>query len=171
MIVFYFFLALQVCFIVYLLYYIIAFLSGAPFVPSTRATSESMIAEAGIKRGQKIYDLGSGNGKLLFLAAQKGAQAVGFEINPILVLFSNMRAFFSPYKKLIKTELRDFWKADITDADVVFVYLLPWRMEKLAQKLKEETRPGTIIVSNSFIFHKWKILREDAPHHVYVFKR
>jgi len=130
-----------------------------------------MIELAELKKGKKVYDLGSGNGKLLLLAAQKGAIAVGFEINPILVLFSNIRTFFSPYKDNVRTILKDFWLADIHDADVVFVYLLPWRMEKLAQKLKEETQPGTVIVSNSFIFPKWKVLRQDVDHHVYVFKR
>ena len=164
------FIVLQLCFIVYLLYYIIAFLSGAPFVPSTNHTADAMIRLADIKKGQKIYDLGSGDGKLLLLAAARGATAVGFEINPFLVFLSAVRTLGSPYRGRIVTTWKNFWNADIHDADVLFVYLLPWRMERLANKLKKETKPGTIIVSNSFIFPKWKILRQDIKQHVYVFR-
>lgn len=168
----YIFLALQLCFIIYLLYYIVAFLSGAPFVPSTDRTAESMIDLAHIKKGDKIYDLGSGNGKLLQLAAAKGASvAVGYEINPLLVILSLVMTHVSPLRQRIHTVWGDFWKADISDADIIFVYLLPWRMEKLAQKLMKETKPRTIIVSNSFIFPKWKIVRQDVKQHVYVFER
>jgi len=65
---------------------------------------------------------------------------------------------------------QNFWHTNLSDADVVFVYLLPWRMEKLAAKLKKELKPGTLIVSNSFIFPNWKILRQDKATHVYVFR-
>ncbi len=127
-----------------------------------------MIELAHIIKGARVIDLGSGDGKLLFLASQHGAIATGYEINPFLVLFTNIKAFF--YSHHIRAIWKNFWKADISDADIVFVYLLPWRMEKLAAKLKKECKPGTMIVSNSFIFPNWKILREDKKHHVYVFR-
>ncbi len=157
-----FFLAIQFLFVIYLFYMCVAFISGAPFVPTKRAAAASMIRLAGIKKGMKIYDLGSGNGKLLLLAAERGARAVGYEINPLLVLLSNLRG--------ARTRWKNFWKADISDADVVFVYLLPTHMEKLKQKLKKEVKKGTIIVSNSFIFPGWKILRQDSINHIYVFR-
>jgi SAM-dependent methyltransferase len=165
-----FFLIIQLCFVIYLTFYIIAFLSGAPFVPSANRTAEAMIELSGIKKGMKIYDLGSGNGKLLFLAAAKGAGATGYEINPVLALYSSMRTLISPYRKQVRTVCKNFWNADISGADVIFVYLLPWRMERLAAKLKKEAHPGTLIVSNSFIFPEWKILRQDFKNHVYVFR-
>ncbi|MCX6794068.1 MAG: hypothetical protein NTY06_03105, partial [Candidatus Gottesmanbacteria bacterium] len=93
---------------------------------------------------------------------QKGAHAIGYEINPILVLFSKLRG--------TKTHWKNFWHADIHDADVIFVYLLPWKMKRLADKLKGELKPGTTIVSNSFIFPNWKIVRQDTVNHVYVFR-
>jgi SAM-dependent methyltransferase len=156
------FLFLQLCFAVFLIYSIFAFLSGAPFVPTTPDTARSMIALAGIKQGDVVYDLGSGNGKLLLMAAKKGARAVGFEINPLLVLLSMLRG--------TNTKWKNFWNAKIDDADIIFVYLLPWRMERLAKKLTTQCKPGAIIVSNSFIFPKWKILRQDKKNHVYVFR-
>jgi len=156
------FLFLQLGFVVFLFYMCLASLIGAPFVPTKNASAEAMIRLADIKKGDTVYDLGSGNGKLLLMAAKKGADAVGYEINPILVLFSNLRGAPTRWKNL--------WHADIHDADVIFVYLLPWKMKRLAEKLKKECKNGTVIVSNSFIFPGWKIIRQDTANHVYVFR-
>lgn len=164
------FLLVQICFAIYLVYYIIAFLSGAPYVPSTNPTTESMIRLARLSPGKRAYDLGSGDGKLLPRIAATGAHAIGIEINPVLVLFSTIRCWFSPYRHAITIRMGSFWATTFSDADVVFVYLLPLRMEKLEKKLERECRKGTIVVSNSFLFPHWKILRQDVVNHVYVYK-
>ena len=156
------FLILQIGFLLFFSYMCIAFVTGAPFVPSNDATARSMIRLAQIHEGDIIYDLGSGNGKLLLMATKQGARATGFEINPLLVLLSKLRG--------TNTHWKNFWKADIRSADILFIYLLPWKMDRLAEKIKQECRKGTIIVSNSFIFPKWKILRQDTINHVYVFR-
>lgn len=165
-----FFIGLQLAFGVFFFYLCLAFITGAPFVPSTGKTSQKMIELAQIKKGQKVYDLGSGEGRLLFLAARKGATAVGLEINPLLVIFTALKIFFSPYRGQIQVKWQNFWKARFNDADVVFIYLLPWRMEQLKQFLLQELRPGTLVISNSFIFPDWKLLRQNQETHVYVFK-
>ena len=164
------FLILQLLFAFLFFYLCLAFITGAPFVPSTDKVSISMIKLAGIKKGMIIYDLGSGNGKLLFLAAKKGATARGLEINPYLVLYSNIVTFFSNYRTSIHTYWKNFWTADISDANVVFIYLLPWRMEKLEKALSKKLRKGTIIVSNSFIFPNLRCVRKDKKNHVFAFR-
>lgn len=156
------FLILQLGFVIFFFYMCIASLTGAPFVPTKSPAADAMIALSHIKKGDVVYDLGSGNGKLLLLASKKGARAIGYEINPVLAFFSNIRGAHTRWK--------NFWNADIHDANVIFIYLLPWKMERLADKLKKELKPGTIIVSNSFIFPKWKIIRQDAVNHIYVFR-
>ena len=163
------FLILQLGFVVFFLYMCIASINGAPFVPSKKQTAESMIKLAAIKKGATIYDLGSGNGKLLFLAESRGARAIGYEINPILVWYTNLLAFLHRQPR-VHVYWKNFWAATIRDADVVFIYLLPWKMERLEQKIKNECKKGAIIVSNSFIFPNWKTLRSDPLHHVYVFR-
>lgn len=164
------FLVIQVGFAVFIFYLGLAFVTGAPYVPSTNPATEKMIEFAHIRKGTKAYDLGSGNGKLLLRAVKHGAVAVGFEINPFLVLWTSFIALLSPYRSRIKILWRNFWHADISDADVVFVYLLPWRMDKLQQKLKTQLKPGALVISNSFIFRGWKILRHDDTTHVYLFR-
>lgn len=163
------FLIVQLLFAFLLFYLLLAFITGAPFVPSTSVVSKSMIDIAKIKRGDSIYDLGSGDGRLLFLAAKKGAIAIGLEINPYLVFYSTLKALFSPYNKTMHTYWKNFWKADYTKADVVFIYLLPWKMEKLGQKLLQEMKPGSKIISNSFIFPHIPCTKKDEVNHVYLF--
>jgi SAM-dependent methyltransferase len=154
----------------FIFFLILAFLTGAPFVPSSNSTADAMITQANIQKNSVIYDLGSGDGKLLFLAKKKGGRKiVGIEINPFLVLFTKLKIFLS-HQKEIQVKLGNFWSANISEADIVFVYLLPWKMEKLAKKLKKELKPGARVVCNSFIFPGWHILREDKNHHVYVFE-
>lgn len=165
------FLLLNLIFALFLFFLTVAFVTGAPFVPSASKTALSMIDLAKLKKGMKVYDLGSGDGRLLALAAKSGVTAVGFEINPFIVLFCKIRFLFHPLRTHIQTEWKNFWQSDITDADVVFVYLLPWRMKKLAVFLNQQLKPGTIIVSNSFIFPEWPVIRQDPKHHVYVFKK
>lgn len=155
-------LILQIGFVIFFFYMCVASVTGAPYVPTKTPTADAMIRLSGIKKGDIVYDLGSGDGKLLRLAANRGARAFGYEINPLLVLWANLR--HAP------TRWKNFWNADIRDADVVFIYLLPWKMERLARKLKTECKKGTIIVSNSFIFPGWNIVRQDRARHVYVFR-
>ncbi len=165
------FFIIQLGFAAFIFFLIIAFVTGAPFVPSTKPTAKVMIALSHLKPGMKVYDLGSGDGRLLFLAAERGVTAIGLEINPLLVVFTWFKKMFSGHRNHIFVRWQNFWSANLSDADAVFIYLLPWKMETLAKKLKKELKPGSLIVSNSFIFPKWKILRQDKQNHVYVFHR
>jgi SAM-dependent methyltransferase len=165
-----FFLIAQLGFAIYLIYFIITFISGAPFVPSTNTAARAMIDLADLKKGMIVYDLGSGDGRLVALAVQKGARAIGLEINPILVLYSKFRSFLSPARNLATIRMQSFWKTNLKDADVVFVYLLPLHMNRLEKVLKKQLKPGALIVSNSFVFPHWKTLRQDTKNHVYVFQ-
>ncbi len=161
------FLLLQLTFALFFFFLVLSFYTGAPYVPSNINAANRMIELAHIIKGTRVIDLGSGDGKLLFLASQHGAIATGYEINPFLVLFTNMKAlFFAP---TVRTIWKNFWYADISNADVVLLYLIPWKMEKLEQKLLKETKPGTQIVSNSFLFPHIPCTTKDEDNHVYVF--
>ncbi len=164
-----FFLLLNISFALLIFFLTIAFITGAPFVRSNKKAADAMIRLARLKPGMKIYDLGSGDGTLLFRAAVLGATAVGLEINPFLVLWSRLKIFLSPSRKHITVRWQNFWRADLADANVIFVYLLPWRMESLENLLKMHCKPGTRIVSNSFIFPSLKQLERDNNAHVYSF--
>ncbi len=165
-----FFLLLNISFALLIFFLTIAFVTGAPFVRSNKQAVDAMIRLARIKSGTKVYDLGSGDATLLFRAAALGATAVGLEINPFLVLWSRLKIFLSPSRKHITVRWQNFWRADLADANVIFVYLLPWRMESLENILKMHCKPGTRIVSNSFIFPSLKRLQKDRKSHVFSFE-
>lgn len=154
----------------FFLFLCLAFITGGPFVPSNQKSVTAMVKLARLKPKQTIIDVGSGDGRVLFEAAKQGALATGIEINPYLVRFTQLRAFLSPYRGRITAVWGNLWTTDLSAADIVFVYLIPWRMEDLARKLKKELKPGAIVITNSFIFPGWKIIREDKPNHVYAFR-
>ena len=164
------FLILQLAFVLFFFFLVLSFYTGAPFVPTRAKSARRMIELAHITKGTRVYDLGSGDGKLLFLAASYGAIATGFEINPFLVLFTNIKAFFSPYRTRVRAIWKNFWKEDFSKADVILLYLIPWKMKQLEQKLLKETKPGTKIISNSFIFSTIPCITKDTNNHIYVFK-
>ncbi len=164
------FLILQLFFAGFFLFLCLAFVTGGPFVPSSKRSVETMIRLAKLRPGQTIIDAGSGDGRVLFEAAKQGANSVGLEINPYLVLYTRLRTFFGPYRGSVTVLWQNLWSADLHQADVVFVYLIPWKMDVLAEKLKRELKPGSLVISNSFMFPGWKIVREDRDHHIYVFK-
>lgn len=165
----YIFLLGHLLFAIGIFFFTIAFVTGAPFVPSSKKTAETMIRLAHIRPGMNIYDLGAGDGRLLFLAAQKGATAIGLEINPFLVLFTWLKIRLQRKQKSIHVYWKNFWQGDFHDADIVFIYLIAWKMERLEDMLLQTCRPGTIIVSNSFIFPRLHQIRSEPDHHVYVF--
>ena len=164
------FLLLQLFTASFIIFLCVAFVTGGPFVPSSPLAVDAMIKEAHIKPGMTVYDVGSGDGRVLFAAAKKGATAVGIEINPYLVWYTQIHTFFSPYRARIRVHWGNLWTSDLRKADLVFVYLIPWKMNELAKKLTNELPKGAIVVSNSFIFPEWKLLRKDSRHHIYTFQ-
>src|SRR3990167_2385365 len=96
-------------------------LRAAPWFPTWSRDLDRFFKLADIKPGQKFYDLGCGDGKIVFAAAKTGAQAVGFEISLLPYLIAKTRSFFV---KNAEIEFRDFWNADISNADIVYLFLV-----------------------------------------------
>ena len=163
------FLIIQLAFALFFFFLVLSFYTGAPYVPSKSKTARRMTELAHITKGTRVIDLGSGDGKLLFLAASQGADATGYEINPFLVLFTNIKALCSPYRTRVRAIWKNFWHADLSKADVILLYLIPWKMNQLEDKLLKETKPGTKIISNSFIFPHIPCTNKDEGNHVYMF--
>lgn len=147
----------------------------APFVPTGRRDLRSILELANIKPGEIVYDLGSGDGRLVRAAARQGARAIGVEKLWILALWSRLawwictrcRALSAPVlgngggngdgTAIFKSI--NFYKQDIRDADVVFCYLLPKAMENLKEKFEKELRPGARVISRAFSIHGWQPTR------------
>ncbi len=127
-----------------------AFTQGAPYVATTHSRVAVMVRLAKLAPGELAYDLGSGDGRLLVAAAKVGAHSQGYEVNLPLVLATYLAAYRAGVGKLVTVRWGSFWRQNISQADVVFVYGLSTIMPKLAQKFRQELAPGTRIISAAF---------------------
>lgn len=124
-----------------------AMVKGAPFLPTTRKRVKQMIKIAKIKEGQKVYDLGCGDGRIVFAAAKEGATAVGLELSIPVYIWAKVKAIFYPK---VTIRYRDFWTQNYEDADIIFCFLLVQTMEKLEKDIWPTLKPGCKVISNSF---------------------
>ena len=121
------------------------------FVASPQSVVDAMLELAGVTAADVVYDLGSGDGRIPITAAQRyGARGVGIEIDPILVRAANDRLAKAGVAERVRFVNQDLFEADISEASVVTLFLLPRVNDRLAPKLKRELRPGTRIVSHQF---------------------
>mmetsp|Transcript_20860 Transcript_20860/g.28987 ORF Transcript_20860/g.28987 Transcript_20860/m.28987 type:complete len:266 (-) Transcript_20860:10-807(-) len=143
---------------------------GAPYLPTFQKGLNSMFSQlkndAQITKAQTLgkpltfVDLGSGDGRVVFRAAREGIfhKSIGYEINPLLHIWAQSRRIIQAplYWSSTNFALRDIWKVNLTNVDVVAVYGLDPIMRDLGKKLKNELKPGSLVVSNVFTIPGWK---------------
>jgi ubiquinone/menaquinone biosynthesis C-methylase UbiE len=123
----------------------------APFVPTKQEIVEEMLRVADVKPGDVVYDLGCGDGRIVITAAQKfGARGVGIDIDPERISDANWYAQRAGVEQRVAFKLGDLFEADISEASVVTLYLLPDMNLRLRPKLLRELKPGTRIVAHDF---------------------
>ena len=127
-----------------------------PFVPSPQEVVDKMIELAGVKKGDVVYDMGSGDGRIVIAAAKKGARAVGFEIDGDLVQESRENLRKAGVQDLAEIRQQDILTVDFAPASVVTMYLLPDVNLKLKPNLLKQLKPGSRVVSHSFDMGDWK---------------
>ena len=135
----------------------------APFIETPAAVVEEILDLAMVTSADVLYDLGSGDGRIVVAAAQRGARAVGVELDGKLVQDSRDRAFTSGVVGRATFVWGDVMKEDLHDATVVTLYLFPEMNDKLAVKFLSELRPGARVVSHRFPVAKWTPERTLAP--------
>jgi len=139
---------------------IMAMVNGAPFVPTPMNRVKKMVALAKIKPGQVVYDIGCGDGRFVYIAANfYGAKATGIELSPLVYLLALVRKLF--WKSKAKILLADFKMRDLSDADVIFCYLLPDSLKKIQPALDKQLKPGTKIFSYAFQIPAWKLIHQE----------
>ena len=127
------------------------------FVPTPQEVVDEMLRLAKVTKGDVLYDLGSGDGRIPITAARKyGVRGVGIDIDPERIREANENAKRNGVTNLVTFRNEDLFKANFREASVVTLYLLPDLNEKLRPKLWAELKPGTRIVSHQFEMGKWK---------------
>ncbi len=124
---------------------------GAPFVPSSKKSIKKMIELADVKPSDMVFDLGCGDGRIVFALEKLGVRrSIGVEISPMVYLFAVIR------KKIVgakRSEIRMgniFSQPDFAEANVIFAFLMPNIMQKIFAEIWPQLKPGARIVSSSF---------------------
>jgi SAM-dependent methyltransferase len=130
------------------------------FVPTPFEDIDTFFELAPVSSADIVYDLGSGDGRLLFAALEKGAgKAVGVELDPAYVREARETAKKKGLENKVTFLEADVMDVDLTDATVVLCYLYPTASTALKPKFESELKPGTRIVMESFPVHGWKPVR------------
>jgi len=127
------------------------------FVPTPQEVVEDMLRLANVQKGDVLYDLGSGDGRIAITAARKyGIKATGIDIDPERIREANANAKKAGVTNLVQFRQENLFTADFRDATVITLYLLPDLNVKLRPKLWNELKPGTRIVSHQFEMGAWQ---------------
>jgi SAM-dependent methyltransferase len=127
-----------------------------PFVPTPQVVVDEMLRLAGVGPKDVVYDLGSGDGRIVITAAAKfGARGVGVELNEHLIYQSEASAQQANVEHRVKFLQQDFFKTDFSEASVVTLYLLPGVMKRLRERMLKLS-PGTRLVAHDFDFDDWR---------------
>ncbi len=146
--------------------------SISPFVRSSEKDVERMLRMANLKKGEILYDLGSGDGRIVIAAAKKyGVKAVGIELQEDLVKETQKKIHELGLEKDVKIIHGDLLIKNISKADVVTLYLTEDANEKLVPKLKKELKPGNRIISHRFKIPNWTPIKvnTEGPHKIYLY--
>lgn len=152
----------------------------APYYPTPESVVEKMLLLGGLKVGEKMFDLGSGDGRLVIMAAAKfGADATGVELDTDLHKQSMARIKKLGLEKKARIIHGDVMKQDYASADFITVYLLPSSNEKLRPILEKQLKKGTRIVSHDFEIAGWVPEKtesidddgEGRSHTLYLYRR
>lgn len=145
------------------------------YTPTRHAIADAMLELAGVGPGDVVYDLGSGDGRIPIIAAQKyGARGVGIEIDPALIAIARQNAADAQVADRVRFIVGDLFEADLTDATVVSLYLSPNILKQLEPGLRA-LAPGTRIVSHDFPIGGWtpdrRITVDEAALYLWVVPR
>ena len=150
-------------------------LSAAPWVPMRRGDVDRFLALAEIKSGEKVYDLGCGDGRTICAAAKAGARAEGFEVSLLPYLLSQFRRLvLRKSGHDVTIHYKNFWHARIDDADVIYFFLMPKCYPRLKVKLEKELKPGARVIAYVWPIDGWEPVKIDtAPGkpNLYLYRR
>lgn len=158
-------------FLVTLLWILVPAFYGLPPVPTKPKRIRKALKLANLQPNEILYDLGAGDGRVLLIAAREfEAKATGIEIGPIQCALIWLRAVASGFGNKIHVRWADFYKANLREADVVFVYATSKEVMKLASRLENQMKKGARVVSISADFSEWEPSAFDEHDLIFVYE-
>jgi hypothetical protein len=141
---------------------------GAIYDPSSPHMTWVIAETAQVKEGEKAADLGSGDGRVVIALAKKGAEAHGYEVNPILVMLARRNIRKEGLSGKAFVHWKTFWSADLSQYSLITVFQVDFIMARLEAKLTRELAPGSRIVSHHWRFPHLPIIRQNGD--IYLYK-
>lgn len=146
---------------------------GAPLAITGKNHLDQIMTLADLKDGDVFYELGSGTGRVVAAASRQAkVRAVGFELSPFFYWLGWLNLKIRGCRNW---ELRwqDFFKADLSEADVVFCYLMPKTLKRMKEKFEKELKPGAKVITYAFRLHYWPIVKtvknpNQLPFYLYI---
>ena len=144
-----------------------AFVGGA-WSPTPRRAVRRGLELAEAKPGERLFDLGAGDGRVVLLAARQfGLEAVGIEVDPVKAWLIAARARLRGVGRRVRVERSNFFDVDLSPADIVFFYLSPAAAARLRPKFEAELRPQARVVSYRRPIEGWRPWRQEGGLYVY----
>ena len=144
---------------------------GAPWVTTSQAQVRRMLDLAGLQPGQRLIDLGAGDGRIVIAAARRyQAMALGVEIDPVRCLLAKFFIRYYRVQYLAQIQWADLFTVDIADANVVTLYLTRPGNQRLRPYLEAQLKPGARVVSNAFPISGWAPIIIDDTNLIFVYE-
>jgi SAM-dependent methyltransferase len=143
---------------------------GGPWIPSEMGDVRQMLKLANIQPGELVVDLGAGDGRIIFLAAREyRARTIAVEISAIRSVLIWIKARLFRVQGQVQVKFGSLYHVDLSQADVVTLYLMPDAVNKLQDKLERELKPGARVVTNSYPVGDWPfVVRKEF---IYLYQR
>jgi len=157
-------------FILALLWILVPAFYGLPSKPTKPDRIRKALQLVNLQPGEVLYDLGAGDGRVLLIAAKEfGAKAIGLEVGPVQCLLIWLRIVMGGLRERAQIRLSNFYKADLRDADVVYIYATSQEVMKIAPHLAKQMKPGSQVVSISADFPEWEPSTFDDRELIFVY--
>lgn len=141
---------------------------GAIYYPSSDTQIDAILKLAQIKKGEKAVDIGSGDGRIVTALAKAGAKAHGYEINLLLVWWSQWLTRLLPKEERGQFHWANLWMKNFSSFDIVTIFGMTYIMKDLEKKLLKELKPGSRVICNSFPFPNWKPAQKIDSVYLYI---
>lgn len=152
-------------------WFVVPILTGLPWRPTDLDRIRRALALADVRPGEVVYDLGSGDGRVVIVAAAEfGARAVGVELSPLQYLWSWIRVQTHPCRDRVSLRWGDCFQADLTDADVAVAYMTSAQAEPLRRTLEAGVRAGARVLTIAFELEGREPSAFDSRNLIYLYR-
>ena len=163
-------LGIEICIIIFVIWIAWSGVVGAPWIPTPKKRVRSMLEFAEVSSDDILYDLGSGDGRIVVMAGKEfGATSIGIEVDPLRLMWSRLSIRRHRLRKTTKVIRANFFKVSLEDATVVTLYQGHEINKKIRNKLASELKPGTRVVSYRFILEGWTPAKTNEEESIYLY--